>query len=287
MQAQVPDCWRVEIEWKSQGYRILQKDSVVREDFFDRIPLHDLWYISQGRGQMELVNGMVYPIMRGSLVFIRPGLIRQMKHEKNSQPLATNFFHFKLYDIHSDKLVTFEDTKGLPVVGNCQDPTFMETLCMQILHQGLVRTSGKYSKSDFQSAFANQLIKAMLCQLLLPDANSSGDSAISNVLRYRQINGLVKLMEEQPERYNSIAAMAASCKLSQAYFTRLFTKITGKPPITTLIEARIKKSKYLLSSSDLNIDQIAATLGYSNTYFFCRQFKKLTSMTPTQYRRKA
>jgi AraC-like DNA-binding protein len=51
-----------------------------------------------------------------------------------------------------------------------------------------------------------------------------------------------------------------------------------------LIQLRIIDSKMLLSQTDLQINEIAAQLHFSNAQNFIRAFKKITSMTPGQYR---
>ena len=40
----------------------------------------------------------------------------------------------------------------------------------------------------------------------------------------------------------------------------------------------------LLKGSDSPLDQIAETIGYNDTFFFCRQFKKHMKESPHQYR---
>ena len=51
-----------------------------------------------------------------------------------------------------------------------------------------------------------------------------------------------------------------------------------------VIRSRIEHSKYLLSTTDMPIAQIAEMCGYKCELHFMRQFKTRMNMTPTEYR---
>ena len=54
----------------------------------------------------------------------------------------------------------------------------------------------------------------------------------------------------------------------------------------TLIEEKIEKAKAILCSpKDKSITQIAYQLGYSDSSYFSKQFKRVTGFTPRQYER--
>ena len=49
---------------------------------------------------------------------------------------------------------------------------------------------------------------------------------------------------------------------------------------------RIEHAKYILTTTDLTLEQIAEICGYSNEVHFYRQFKQITGLTPSKYRKK-
>ncbi len=51
-----------------------------------------------------------------------------------------------------------------------------------------------------------------------------------------------------------------------------------------VVQARINRGRILLTESSLTVSEIAAALGYDDIYFFSRQFKAKTGVSPTAFR---
>ena len=52
-----------------------------------------------------------------------------------------------------------------------------------------------------------------------------------------------------------------------------------------LIHARIDPAKNRLCNSSESVNRLAMDLGYKNVTHFCSQFKKITGMTPVEFRK--
>lgn len=81
-----------------------------------------------------------------------------------------------------------------------------------------------------------------------------------------------------------VQGLAAELNCSRYHFTRVFKGITGVTPQEFVVKSRIEAAKGLLHSSSYTIGRIANLLGYKDIYFFSRQFKKKTGMSPSRYR---
>lgn len=90
------------------------------------------------------------------------------------------------------------------------------------------------------------------------------------------------------EHYSEAAlnnrAIAASANISVIYMQKQFSKYLGLAPHQYLVKVRMNQAKNLLSSSRLNISEIATMCGFSSVYDFSRAFKKLTTLSPLHYR---
>lgn len=72
---------------------------------------------------------------------------------------------------------------------------------------------------------------------------------------------------------------------SQAYLSKIFKKFYGESPIKYIIHLKIEEAKRLiLDKSQVDFRVIAESLGYMDQQYFCRIFKSVTGMTPTEFR---
>lgn len=72
--------------------------------------------------------------------------------------------------------------------------------------------------------------------------------------------------------------------LNRSYLSQLFHQKTGEKFIDYLNGIRIEKAKNLLKNTDKKMYQIAKTVGYDNTKYFFRIFKKKTGISPQAWR---
>lgn len=82
----------------------------------------------------------------------------------------------------------------------------------------------------------------------------------------------------------SLEKIAETLGCSAPYVSHAFKKATGSTPIQYVIRRRIGLAQTLLISTDMTATQIAVTVGYDNTNYFCTLFAKVVGMTPIRYR---
>ena len=82
----------------------------------------------------------------------------------------------------------------------------------------------------------------------------------------------------------SMADLATLFGMSQRNFSRRFRLATNTTPIQYLQNIRLKEAQELLHNSNLSISEIAYRVGYIDVSYFTTLFKRLSSMTPKQYR---
>ena len=75
-----------------------------------------------------------------------------------------------------------------------------------------------------------------------------------------------------------------SC-LSKDHFIRLFKKELGNTPLQYINQKKIEKAQLLLVTEDLAVKEIAFRLAFEDYSYFNRLFKKITGVTPQEYRR--
>lgn len=73
--------------------------------------------------------------------------------------------------------------------------------------------------------------------------------------------------------------------LSSSYFSRVFSEEIGVPYSQYLMELRVEKAKQFLLSSTMRIHAVAKQVGYSDIKYFNRVFKRLTGVSPGDFRK--
>ena len=76
------------------------------------------------------------------------------------------------------------------------------------------------------------------------------------------------------------------CTISYPYIKKLFVKKFGVPPIKYSIQLKINYACDLLLSELYTVTQVAELCGYNDIYFFSRQFKEYTGISPTIFFKK-
>ena len=84
----------------------------------------------------------------------------------------------------------------------------------------------------------------------------------------------------------SLNDVAAHCYLSTSYFSKLFKFHTGATMSQYIFELRMERAKEMLGIPDIKIYEISNTIGYNDTKYFYRVFKKYFKMTPQEYKNK-
>ena len=79
--------------------------------------------------------------------------------------------------------------------------------------------------------------------------------------------------------------IAGSVSISKNNAMTLFGKYLHTSPVNYLIEYRLEKAAKLLTDTEKSIVDTASETGFDNVGYFCRKFKSLFGMTPTEYRK--
>lgn len=94
----------------------------------------------------------------------------------------------------------------------------------------------------------------------------------------------LRYLESRYDQEVSIQSIADRLGLDRSYLHRLFKSATGFSPQEYLLDLRIRKACDLLQRTELSVSIIALSVGYEDTLYFSRLFKKKKGCSPTRYR---
>lgn len=82
----------------------------------------------------------------------------------------------------------------------------------------------------------------------------------------------------------SLDSMASLCNISSSYFSKLFNRVMEDNFANYINKIRIKHAKERLRKTDAPITNIALDLGFEDSGYFLKVFKKIEGVTPSAYR---
>lgn len=82
----------------------------------------------------------------------------------------------------------------------------------------------------------------------------------------------------------SLQTAASAMNYSDAYFCKIFKQCFDKSFIVYLTEYRVERAKELLADIVINVKDISLKVGYRDSNYFARVFKRIAGVTPTEYR---
>jgi len=100
-------------------------------------------------------------------------------------------------------------------------------------------------------------------------------------------NGIIDLVHYRNEKIKINLSTYLSEGMGQDYsaLSKLFSEREGITIEHYFIAQKIEKAKELLVYDELSLSEIAIQLNYSNVAHLSNQFKKVTSFTPTQFKK--
>lgn len=104
-------------------------------------------------------------------------------------------------------------------------------------------------------------------------------------VRYSEnVERVVTILHEHYNEPLTLKEVSESLHLNVMYLGQLFKKETKKSFSVYLNHLRIEQAKWLLLHSNHNINEISNEIGYNNTTYFSKLFKKMVGQSPKEYR---
>ncbi len=222
------------------------------------------------------VDNVEFSARDGDMYFIQPG---QLHYEE----IASE--HIDIFTLRFDLL----DSKGVSccfVTANVPKPPLL---------RGAGKQSGRLFEQILQLVWnekpgAERKIEAVILQLIRflrqRLSEKQPDSGFEKPLPQHPalIDRAVEFMKQNLTRPVTIAELAEVCCVSPGHFTHAFKNAMGIAPMRYFQQMRIDRAKRLLADEALCVYEVAEKMGFSDPFYFSRQFKKVTGLSPQAFR---
>lgn len=265
-----------------QKTRTSGTEAVHTHDFIEIV------YVLSGDGQQS-VNGLCYPIQKGTLLFINYGQTHAFSTKTSIEYynilLKPEFISMEL--INSENafellaLTAFEEFRSLNPTTPFVSFSGKELLEIEGITDAMHREF-KAKQTGYQSILKGYM-QVFLVHILhrMQLANESSPVSSSPLTP-----DLLAYIEEHCSEKITLPELAEQCFYNPSYFSRVFKEYSGMSLTDFIQRKRIEKACRLLQDTDWPIETIATDVGYGDKTQFYRQFKSYMGATPNQFRRR-
>lgn len=149
----------------------------------------------------------------------------------------------------------------------------------------LIIKESQQKQSHYKYAVLSLAFNFLLFFDRLNVIDSENEFSHSDTMNY--IRKIINYMEQHYTEDIKAKDFARSCGLSETHMRRIFSEYTNMPPSEYLNVVRISKACELLAHRNTSIEEIAHSVGYPILSTFLRNFKKITGLSPSAWRKKA
>jgi AraC family transcriptional regulator, arabinose operon regulatory protein len=98
------------------------------------------------------------------------------------------------------------------------------------------------------------------------------------------VHRAIHYLEKNLHKKLTLQQIAKEAGFSPTYFTTVFRKHTNYSPLSYFSHLKILKACEMLDYTRLKVKEVSYRLGYTDPYYFTREFKNKMGMSPRQYR---
>ena len=241
---------------------------------------HDYFFIlalSKGKGD-HTIDFISYRIMNNTIFFMRPGQVHQLKLNAGSQGYLIQFKRDFYLSNEKDKRLLLRKASSKNII----QPDY-KTFKKLIAVLGEILNESKNRNERYSDVIKANLSIFFIGLVRFIQKNQSDSDEIS-AFQQDRLEEFSELLNAHISKNKQPAEYANMLNLTPYQLNKITKTAFGKTSSEFINEQIILESKrYLLSTSN-QIKEIAYHLGYEDTSYFIRFFKKHTGLSPEAFR---
>lgn len=225
-------------------------------------PNYNLHYVLSGKGTYT-VNGKTYKLEKNHIFLIKPDMIIKQQADMDD-PWLYSWIAF-------DGRVA----EGLFEACGFNDDTYA-LYCPELY--GIFDEFRHIPAGKEVSAIAlNAKLYAIMERLLAQNTPQTHENPVS-----QYCIKAADYIQANYQAHITIDGIAKNLGIDRRYFSRIFTKYIGVSPQKYLVDYRLEKANYLLSSGEYSVSEVAVSVGYDDIFAFSKIFKKKYGYPPSK-----
>lgn len=254
-------------------------------------PYYRLYFIDEGSGSISSADGKV--LLESGYMYMIPSfticnlhcphyLSKYFIHFFEESPGGISLFYNKRVPVKIPagemdialikRLLDLNPGRG---ISRSQNPKVYEK---NVYYQEYEELNNKQPLSTYLET------QGILLQLASRFLDTTGASENSDDMIPSKVLDAISYIQVNLHQSLTVAQLAKRANQHHDYFSRVFFQYTGIRPLAYIHEKRIERAQYLLATTEMSYNEVATAVGFDNLPHFSKVFKKITSLTPGQYR---
>ena len=273
----------------SFGFDIAYRDHLSRSLDMHCHDFHEMVYVFSGRGKHVTEQGK-YDIASGDLFVVPPGHGHSYE-DREHMALVNIMFDLKRLPYPADQLMSDSCFRALFLPDETISDTFRirnklkfsgndQARVESIIHE-LLREYG-------QDKTARQVfLTALLAELFVAIIRFCSDKRYARSRDLFLLQDILQYMSDNFARQLTIPAIAKKFGLSQKNLERLFLESVQMPPVSYLLDLRLRTAADKIRCGKSTVTDIAFECGFSDSNYFAKLFRRKYGLSPCSYRKKS
>lgn len=243
-------------------------------------PFTEIFFITSGQGTFQIGDEIV-SVKESDLILINPNCSHTERSVSSSNPLE--YIVFAINNLAIGTLpsnLNNDDTKD--TLNTYKILNFNKKKSEILYNLNTLIRELEEKNLNYELA-CKSILTLFLIQVM---RNTSSDIFITE--NFEKINiECMKIKNYIDSHYSeniTLDFLSNLTYVNKFHLVHLFTKEMGISPINYLINKRIDESKNLLSTTNYSIRDISSIVGFSNSSYFSQMFKKITGISPKDFR---
>ncbi len=253
-------------------------------EIYHRVSFYIIILISKGKGQ-HIIDFKKYDYESGSILFIAKNQVHAFRLNKKTEGFLL-FFNEEF--LHQNQIQFNDLSYSYPFNFGIYHP-IIQSNTNKVFFEALVNSIYRESEMVFTTQ-TEEIVQCLLRVILLKIKEYQKESKLKN----HEINKSAsktfirfqKLLEQPSPSSRNASHFCENLNISYKSLNSLCKELTGITLKKFIDNHLILKAKRSLISGQLNISEVAFSLGFEEVTNFTKYFRKHTSQTPSEFQNK-
>ena len=248
---------------------------------------HNFWemvYVDAGNIRIS-TDDKEFHLKQGEIIFHKPNEFHTLKTDPETTANA-----FVISFVCSSESMSFFKDKTMTV------PSNLKKIISSIIEEYFL-TFEPMSSEDIKLEMkenvpigSQQMIKIYLEQFLILLIRSDNNIRNTRIFPSKEsmenhlVSQIIQIVEENTYNKITVEQICTQLNYSRTYISKLFKTVSDYTISEYILKHKIREAKKLIREEKYNFTQISDMLAFDNPHYFSTVFKKISNMTPTDYK---